>query len=142
MSAPFYADVLKPFKTSTSEKQFKKIPLVTTFSSSSSFLNHKWKNYFNQILKTTHYITVTDMISAYRQNNNLSNWLIRSQISNIKWSKPTNSTRYFLNLPFFRNSSNQLFKTIGVFNLKTSNCVYIVICRKCQKNIETKNELY
>lgn len=133
----------KNFQNKKDKNLAKKIPLITTFSSTSTKLNRVWKTNFGKILKPKKIVQNSIPISAYRRNRNLKDWLVCAKLPSLNWKKPPQQQKYFTQLTFIRSSTNQLFKIHGEFDLKSFNCVYVIVCGMCNKKYigETKNEL-
>lgn len=134
---------LKNFQQRKDKIDDQKIPLITTFSSISNNLNRTWKDNFKTIFKPKNIVPNLGMVPAYRRNNNLKDWLVRAKLPTLDWKKPPGQQQNFSKLNFIRNTSNQLIKIRGEFDLKSVNCVYVIVCEKCdQKYVgETKNNL-
>lgn len=134
---------LKNFQNKKDKNVRNKIPLITTFSSTSRKLNWAWKNNFENILKPENIIPHLGTISAYRRNNNLKDWLVCAKLPSLTKKKPLGQQQFFKKLTFIRSNNNQLFKIHGEFDLNSFNCVYLISCLICNKKYvgETKNQL-
>lgn len=139
----FLKNSFKNFENRKRKNLDKKIPLITTFSSTGRRLNWAWKDNFGKILKPTNIIPNSMAISAYRRNNNLKDWLVSAKLPSLNWKRPPKQQNYFIKLSFIRSSTDQLWKIHGEFDLKSFNCVYVISCVNCNKKYigETKNEI-
>lgn len=120
------------------------IPIITNFSSVSRNLNWKWKDNFENILAQSNLVPNLGTISAYRRNKNLKDWLISAKLPSITGTKIRKPPEDFTKINFIRSNRDQsLHKIRQNISFKTSNCIYIVICKKCDKKYvgETKNEI-
>lgn len=144
-SQSFLRKCLKSFLTKKPGTTKKIIPLITTFSTVSTILNHKFKTNFQRILEGQGFLKDHQVISAYRKNKSLSHFLVRAELKPVQDFVKTNvALSNFCNKKYVKNRLNKtIFKIPQTFNIQTSNCVYIIICKKCGKQYigETKNSI-
>lgn len=117
-----------PRQTNMGSNQARIIPLITTFSNYGQSVNWQIKQTFSEVTKRLTLFQNYEIISAFKRNPNLKDFLVRSKLgpreTNIKQSK-NRKTGY-------RNTE-----------LHTKNGVYAIACKKCGKQYvgETKNVL-
>lgn len=121
------------------------IPLITTFSSNSRLINRRLKNNFEMVLGNTGLIPNSSVISAYRRNKNLSDFLVRAKLPSLQRNnKPLVLQPQFVRLKFAKNLREKTFFRIKQeFNTHTKNCVYLIFCSRCGVKYvgETQNML-
>lgn len=139
----FLKNCLRNFQNKKVKKD-RILPIITTFSSASRILNRAWKRNFENIFKPTGLVPELETISAYRRNPNLTDWLVRAKLPSLNWKKTLGKQDHFMKLTFIRSNTRELIKIKQGFELKNMNCVYLIICKECQKKYvgETKNELW
>lgn len=141
-SRSFLRGCLKTFKIKKDRKKNNLIPLIATFSPAARILNYKFKNNFMKMTNRDNLIPNSEVISAYRRNKNLKDWLVRAKLPSFDWTKPLKAQKYFYKLKFIQNNSNHTIMKIGQnFTLKSKNCVYIIFCLHCDMKYvgETRN---
>lgn len=121
------------------------IPLITTFSSNSLALNRRFKNNFERILGNTGLVPNSTVISAFRRNRNLSDFLVRAKLPSLQRdNKSVVLQPHFVKLKFVKNLREKtLVKIRQEFNTHTTNCVYIIFCDRCGVKYvgQTRNSL-
>lgn len=126
-----------------SEKEF--IPLITTFSSASRLLNNKIKGNFREIIENSGLLDNHQVISAYRRNKNLKDYLVRAKLPPIQPKRSTNIlSDTLVKLEYVQNRINKtIYKVTQIFTPQTCNCVYIIFCSQCGTQYigETKNSI-
>lgn len=126
-----------------SEKDF--IPLITTFSSASRLLNNKFKGNFREIIENSGLLDNHQVISAYRRNKNLKDYLVRAKLPPIQPKRSTNIlSDTLVKLEYVQNRINKtIYKVTQIFTPQTCNCVYIIFCSQCGTQYigETKNSI-
>lgn len=126
-----------------SEKEF--IPLITTFSSASRLLNNKIKGNFREIIENSGLLDNHQVISAYRRNKNLKDYLVRAKLPPIQPKRSTNIlSDTLVKLEYVQNRINKtIYKVTQIFTPQTCNCVYIIFCSRCGTQYigETKNSI-
>ena len=118
-----------------------KLALVTNYSTQSKIANARIKqNYQN---RANGLLPEYKIISAYRKNKNLKDYLVRSR---LKDTGPTTQKdpQFFEQKQFVKNRTTKV--TVGIkqqFRADTTNCVYLITCKKCglQYVGETKNTI-
>lgn len=143
-SKTFLKFCLKTFQEKKLKEKGRRIPLITTFSSVGKILNWKCKNNFEDILSHEGLVPHEGVISAYRRNNNLGDWLVRAKLPSLDWKKPHSREKYFSRLKFIRsNKEDTLYRIHQGFDLQSKNVIYVIFCSKCKRKYvgETKNEL-
>ena len=144
-SRTFLRRCLKTFKLKKVKDQRALIPLITTFGSISKNLNNKWKNNFNEVFGVSNVLPVSRVISAYRRNANLRDLLVKAKLPSLQFQKPQKYLDQFSRLRFITNSKEKtVLKISQGFTTKSSNCVYVLFCVKCDLKYvgETKNSLF
>ena len=144
-SRTFLRRCFKDFKLKKVKGQGALIPLITTFGSVTKALNNKWKNNFDEVLGTSAVFQDSKVISAFRRNANLRDLLVRAKMPSLQFEKPPRYLEQFSRLRFITNSKeNTVLKISQGFTTRSSNCVYVLFCVKCdQKYVgETKNALF
>lgn len=141
-SRQFLRNCLKNYLVKKPKKEGSIIPLITTFDTISKELNSKWKNNFYQADILQEFKT----ISAYRKNPNLKDLLVFAKLPELQTpKKPQKYLEQFSQLKFIRNlKDKKIIKITQSFSTKTSNCVYVIFCIKCNSKYvgETKNSLF
>lgn len=121
------------------------IPLIINYSSAGAVLNRKIKDNFTNMITTQGLLKNYQVISAYRRNKNLRDYLVRARLQPMQSSKKKRTfSENFSQLEYVRNRiKKSIFKIPQGFNLDTRNCVYIIICQKCGMQYigETKNSI-
>lgn len=141
-SRSFLKMCLKSFKTQKLVHPKTKVPLVTQYSSISLKLNHKFKNNFETFLGGTGTLENHEVISAYRKNKCLKDWLVRAKLKSLQDSRK--NMENFSSLRFIKNyDKKKIFQLTQVFTPQTTNIVYLIFCLKCEKKYvgETRNSL-
>lgn len=143
-SRSFLRHCLKTFQEKKDKVRGELIPLITTYSSVSRYLNGKFKGNFDRIIGHTGIIQSSEVISAYRRNRNLKDLLVRAKISSPNWEKPQVIDTQFTRLRFIQNFHDKsVYRIQQGFTPKSQNCIYVLYCEKCgiQYIGETKNTL-
>lgn len=144
-SRPFLRRCLKNFRSKKVKDQEALIPLITTFGSMTKMLNSKWKDNFEEILGNSEVLPDSRVISAYRRNSNLRDLLVRAKLPSLQFEKQQKYFDQFSRLRFIINTKEKkVFKITQGFTTKSSNCVYVLFCTKCDLKYvgETKNALF
>lgn len=140
-SRQFLRGCLKNFLTQKPTSEGALIPLITTFDLISKNLNSKWKNNYYDAKILPNF----KIVSAYRRNLNLKDYLVSAKLPTLKIQKPPKHIEQFAKLRFVKNSrDNLVIKITQSFTTKSSNCVYVIFCIRCNKKYvgETKNTLF
>lgn len=144
-SRSFLRHSLKTFQSHTPRDQRNLIPLITTFSSTSALLHNKFKSNYRTVIENQGLLKNYRIISAYRRNKNLRDYLVRAKLQVVQpQNKTTVLARNFIRLEYvFNRVHKTIFKIPQNFTPQTSNCVYIVFCSNCGKQYvgETKNSV-
>lgn len=141
---PFLRCCFKSFEVGNNRVRGDLIPLITTYSSSNKSLTWKLKNNFDLILGQTGLLSNSVVISAYKRNKNLADFLIRAKLPSLQREKPQKLESQFVRLRFVKNTrENKILRVKQLFHTRTKNCVYLIFCSKCDKKYvgETKNDL-
>lgn len=143
-SRPFLRHCLKTFHIRKERDHKKMIPLITSFSSISRILHDKVKNNFQEIIASQDIIPNSKVISAYRRQKNLCDWLVRAKLKPLQQQKKTLLEGQFSRRTYIQNQKTKTFFKISQhFSPRSSNCVYVIFCSKCgiQYVGETSNSL-
>lgn len=120
------------------------IPLVTTFSTVGRDLNHRLKHNYTNTLGETGLLSGSEVISAFRRNKNLSDFLVQAKLPPLRRDKTQLLESQFEKLRFIKNQKEKtIYKIQQGFSTRSTNCVYIIYCSKCliQYVGESKNSL-
>lgn len=141
----FLRQCLSTFENTQQKTKSEPIPLITTFSTTSLRINSKLKTNYTTLIKEQGLLPNHQLISAYRRNQNLKDYLVRAELKPVqKITKDNMLTGVFVQLKYVQNKVNKtILKISQVFNPATRNCVYLIFCSKCGKQYvgETKNSL-
>lgn len=140
----FLRQCFKTFQHTKEKSDGNPIPLITTFSSKSLMLNQKIKNNFDRLINSSGVIPSSKVISAYRRNKNLKDFLVRAKLPSLQRQKPLSLDVNFCKLQFIRSSKDKtIFKIPQGFSPRSTNSVYVLFCAKCGIKYvgETKNSL-
>lgn len=143
-SRPFLRHCLKTFQERQKKDQRNLFPLITTFFSAGKYLHSKFKNNFENIVGDSGLIPNPRVISAFRRNKNLTDFLIRAKLPPLTLEKPQMLEAQFSRLKFIRNvRDHTVVKIPQGFSPRSKNCVYVIYCNKCGVKYvgETKNTL-
>ena len=137
----------KTFQEKGERVQGDVLPLITTFSTNSRWVNNILKDNFQTVMGGNTMLPNFRVISAYRRNKNLSDLLVRAKLPSMARrarSSPKKLESQFLRLEYIRNTQNRtIVKIKQGFSISTTNCIYVILCSKCGKKYigETRNDL-
>ena len=120
------------------------IPLITTFSSSAGHFAHKIKNNFTKFQSDTSLLQNYKIITAYKRNKNLRDFLVHAEVKPLKKPKVKGHMGFFKQLHWVQNKFNKtIFKSDRSGHPKSKNCVYLITCKVCNMYYvgETGNSL-
>lgn len=143
-SRSFLRQGLKSFRVQKPTNQKEIIPLITNFSTISTILNNKIRNNYKTILEPAALLKNHQIISAYRRNKNLRDFLVNAKLKPLKESKHKPTQEYFHKLKYVRNRVDKtIYKITQNLTPQTSNCIYMIYCNKCGQQYigETKNSI-
>lgn len=111
-SRSFLRGCLKTFETPRRKVQTETIPLIMTFSTISKKLNTIFKNNYRHFVYEQGLLQNHQVISAYRRNLNLKDYLVRAKLPSLKpTSKPNAMTGVFKKREFVKNQhTNMVFR--------------------------------
>lgn len=137
---------LRNFLSSRGEVQGTTVPLISTYSSGNFMLNRLCKNNFQGFCRSFAHVLPPQLrvISAYRRNRNLKDFLVRAKLPPLTPQKPQMLQKQFSTRMFVKNEKdNRVFKLKQRFCPRTVNCVYLIYCSKCGAKYvgETRNSL-
>lgn len=135
---------LKTFQEGKDKVRGDLIPLITTYSFNNKPVIKAVKDNFESILGHTDLVRNSAVISAYRRNKNLSDFLIRAKLPSLQREKPQKLEAQFVRLKFAKSGrDNKIVAINQQFNTRTRNCVYLIFCSTCGQQYvgETKNDL-
>lgn len=144
-SRSFLRHCLSTFQTSKNKDCREPIPLITTFSTTSTRINSTLKNNYKSLITEQGLLQNHQLISAYRRNPNVKDYLVRAKMK----SKQTNTkvnvlSGQFVQLKYVQNMVDKtIFKIPQAFNPHIKNCIYIIFCDVCGKQYvgETNNSI-
>lgn len=140
----FLRDCFKTFQIRKERDHESLIPLITTFSTSSTVLNGKFKCNFDKFIGNSGVLPSLKVISAYRRNKNLRDFLVTAKLPPLRLQKPQLLEAQFCRLRFVHSSKEKtIIKILQSFSPHSTNCVYVLFCAKCGIKYvgETKNSL-
>lgn len=141
----FLRDSLKTFQVSKQKTKRELIPLITNFSTISARLNHRFKENYQSMIESQGLLTNYQVMSAYRRNRNLKDYLVRAKLPPLQQVTKMNIiSETFVRLKYVYNRKTKLiFKITQQFTPLTSNCIYLIFCAQCgvQYIGETKNSI-
>jgi len=145
-SRPFLRDCFKKFRDTTARDWGNSIPLVSTFSTIGRILNNKFKSNFEETLGGSNVFANSRVISAYRRNRNLRDFLVHAKLPSLEKEKEKRLLldSQFARLKFIKNNKNRTILTIPQgFSPRSKNCVYVIFCAICSVQYvgETRNSL-
>lgn len=108
------------------------IPIITTFSATSSVLQVKLKQAFHRTQLTYPALQRFRPISAYRRNPNLGDLLVRASFASGRRRAPSATNSHFQQLRFV-GVGDKRFPILHGISPKTINLVYVIFCLHCQK---------
>lgn len=121
-----------------------RIPLITTYSLFNVQMHKKLKDNFDSLMINTGVLPNRTVISAYRRNKNLKDYLVRARLTSQQFLKPTVLFGTFCSLTFVKNRVKKtIFPVRQRFTPQSTNCVYLIFCVKCGMQYvgETKNSI-
>lgn len=143
-SRSFLRHCLRGFRSPREQNNKEIIPFITTFSSVASKLNYTIKYNFESLIGSQDILPNHRIISAYRKNKNLGDFLVRAKLRPLQKLSSRSKLSYFRNLKYVRNrKDNTLHFIPQKFDPKSSNCIYLIYCSKCGKQYigETRNSI-
>lgn len=143
---PFLRSCLKTFLLHREDKRGAIIPLICTYNSGNRLLNKRLKNNFEFFQSSLKNKCILDLqvISAYRRNPNLRDFLVKAKLPSLKFIKPHGLNKHFATLVYVRNCKTDMVYVIRQrFTIRTKNCVYLIYCDGCSMKYvgETRNSL-
>ncbi|CAK6982346.1 hypothetical protein D5F01_LYC24313, partial [Scomber scombrus] len=120
------------------------LPLVSTFSHTTTALHQTIKRNFTHIQTQHPAFHNRKIISAYRRNPNLQSLLVRSKFTTHGKTPATPFHHHYKTRKFITNPYSQTsLPPHNTYSLSHSNIVYIITCTLCNKHYigETKNPL-
>ena len=143
-SRSFLRHCLKNYEEQKPKIDTNMIPLITTFSTISRVMNNKLKDNFKTMIQDQGLLESFQVISAYRRNKNLKDLLVKATLTPLHQKTNKILLQVFCKLNFVRNMHTKTnFIIKQQFTPQTSNCVYVIFCKKCGKQYvgETKNSI-
>lgn len=139
----FLRDCFKTFRESKALDDRNIIPLITSYSSTSKVLNGKFKTNFDTIPDVQQFLPSSKVISAYRRNKNLRDYLVKARLPSLTVRKPQLLESQFVRLKFVKSADKKVFRVEQGFSTDSKNCIYVIFCSRCgvQYVGETKNTL-
>lgn len=118
-----------------------KIPLVTNYSSLSLLANTRMKANFEN--REDNLLEEFTIISAYRRNKNLQDYLVHSRLKSQNQTR-RDTPNYYVPKELVKNRiSGEVFTIKQKIPYNTPNCVYLISCTTCNLQYvgQTKNKL-
>lgn len=143
-SRQFLRQCLRSFLDRKEALEGDRIPLITTYSLFNVQIHKKLKENFDSLMVNTGVLPNRTVISAYRRNKNLKDYLVRARLTSQQFLKPTVLFGTFCSLTFVKNRVKKtIFPVRQRFTPQSTNCVYLIFCVKCgiQYVGETKNSI-
>lgn len=146
-SRSFLRRGLKTFLEKKITKDTEMIPLITTYSSQSIKMNRKAKENFERFIRPANILKKCNIISAYRRNKNLKDYLIYSKVPplvNNKKKKIISKCPEFEPRLWLTNQKNkEIIKIYPILPTHAKNCIYLISCKKCRIRYvgETQNAI-
>lgn len=143
-SRQFLRQCLRSFLDRKEALEGDRIPLITTYSLFNVQMHKKLKENFDSLMINTGVLPNRTVISAYRRNKNLKDYLVRARLTSQQFLKPTVLFGTFCSLTFVKNRVKKtIFPVRQRFTPQSTNCVYLIFCVKCgiQYVGETKNSI-
>lgn len=140
----FLRRCLHSFKEQKLVRVNRMVPLISQFSSLNTLLHCKFKRNFDVHIKNTGILKNHDVISAYRKNKNLKDYLVRAKLKPLSRPSKGIELENFCSLKIVKNSiTKKLFEIKQVFSPQTKNVVYLCFCTKCNMKYvgETRNSI-
>lgn len=141
-SRSFLRKCLKTYLNRKERLTRRLIPLITTYSTDSKKINQQLKLNFKEHIGDTKLLEDSEVISAYKKNQNLKDILVRAKLESLQPKEKV--PRWFCYRKFVQNKRDQtFFKIVQKSNWKTKNCIYMIFCQRCAMQYigETKNSL-
>lgn len=143
-SRQFLRQCLRSFLDRKEALEGDRIPLITTYSLFNVQMHKKLKENFDSLMVNTGVLPNRTVISAYRRNKTLKDYLVRARLTSQQFLKPTVLFGTFCSLTFVKNRVKKtIFPVRQRFTPQSTNCVYLIFCVKCgiQYVGETKNSI-
>lgn len=143
-SRQFLRQCLRSFLDRKEALEGDRIPLITTYSLFNVQMHKKLKENFDFLMIKTGVLQNRTVISAYRRNKNLKDYLVRARLTCQQFLKPTVLFGTFCSLTFVKNRVKKtIFPVRQGFTPQSTNCVYLICCVKCGMQYvgETKNSI-
>ena len=141
----FLRQCLGSFEVQKPRPQEILIPLITKFSTVSTRINHQSRSNFQNMITNQGLLGHHKVISAYRRNPNLGDFLVRAKLPSLQPAAKINKlSGTFVKLRYIQNQATKiLFKVHQSFSPHTANCVYLLFCSECglQYVGQTKNSI-
>lgn len=131
-SRQFLRQCLRSFLDRKEALEGDRIPLITTYSLFNVQMHKKLKENFDSLMISTGVLPNRTVISAYRRNKNLKDYLVRARLTSQQFLKPTVLFGAFCSLTFVKNRVKKtIFPVRQRFTPQSTNCVYLIFCVKC-----------
>lgn len=143
-SRQFLRQCLRSFLDRKEALEGDRIPLITTYSLFNVQMHKKLKDNFDSLMINTGVLPNRTVISAYRRNKNLKDYLVRARLTSQQFLKPTVLFGAFCSLTFVKNRVKKtIFPVRQRFTPQSTNCIYLIFCGKCGMQYvgETKNSI-
>lgn len=114
-------------------------PLITTFNHQSMQLNKTLKTIFKTTQRQHPLLQKYRIISAYRNNKNLKDLLVRSRFNSLPNGGSPEWTSHFQQHKYLQRK-DQISPINQHFTLNSYNMVYAITCTHCNKKIHRGNQ--
>lgn len=115
------------------------VPITSFYSSTGTLLHRRLKRNFKDIVDVLQPLPEHRLVSAFKKNPNLQDLLVRARLPSLKLAPkrligPVAVTNHRTKVRFFVQRG---------LNLSSSNCVCLILCKRCHKQYvgETGNSL-
>lgn len=142
-SRSFLRGIRRTFLNPKQQDTRKIIPLITTYSNLSQYANRKIKQGITRTLHNENLLPGHRVISAYKRNKNLRDYLVKSKMPEINTLPPRSQAFYRQRRAIKNHTSNTVHLLTQALTITTQNCIYAIQCKHCNIQYigETGNEI-
>lgn len=144
-SRSFLRQCIQMFRMQSRKQRHDKIiPLIMKYSSISKMLNYKFRTSYEDFSVRHNLLPGVDLVSAYRRNKNLCDFLVQAKLPELTGSAPPKLDPQFFRPQFVTNAQDgKIIRRGQGFSPGSTNCIYLICCDKCGMKYvgETGNKL-